>query len=127
MTALKVKYGLDFGTSLAVALIAAALLGSFAGYICHRFRINPLVVTLAMGTIAIGLVKVQIGEQTSGYPPQWLINLAEPVTKTFGVGIPPSVAIWGLVVILFAIFLHRTAWGATCSPRVRTRAPPTER
>jgi ribose transport system permease protein len=127
VTALKVKYGLDFGTSLALALISAALLGSFAGYICHRFRINPLVVTLAMGSMAIGLVKVQIGEQTSGYPPQWLINLAEPVTKTFGVGIPPSVAIWGLVVILFAIFLHRTRMGRNlfatgANPRAADRA-----
>ena len=94
VTAIKVKYGLDFGTALALALIGAAVLGGFAGYICHRFRINPLVVTLAMGSIVVGLVKVQMGVQTNGYPPQWLIDLAEPVTKTFGVGIPPSVAIW---------------------------------
>jgi ribose transport system permease protein len=111
VTALNAKYHMDFATSLAVALLAAAVLGGFAGYICHRFRINPLVVTLAMGSIVIGLVKVQIGEQTNGYPPDWLQKLAMPVTKTFGIGIPPSVAIWILVVILFAIFLHRTRLG----------------
>ena len=49
-----------------------------------------------MGSIVVGLVKVQMGVQTNGYPPQWLIDLAEPVTKTFGVGIPPSVAIWAV-------------------------------
>ena len=127
VTALKVKYGLDFGTALALSLIVAAALGGFAGYICHRFRINPLVVTLAMGSIVVGLVKVQMGIQTNGYPPQWLIDLAEPVTKTFGVGIPPSVAIWVVVVVLFAIFLHRTRMGrnlfATGSnPRAADRA-----
>ncbi len=127
VTALKVKYGLDFGTALALSLIVAAALGGFAGYICHRFRINPLVVTLAMGSIVVGLVKVQMGVQTNGYPPQWLIDLAEPVTKTFGVGIPPSVAIWVVVVVLFAIFLHRTRMGrnlfATGSnPRAADRA-----
>jgi ribose transport system permease protein len=111
VTALKVKYGIDFGAALALALAAAAVLGGFAGYICHRFRINPLVVTLAMGSIVIGLVKVQIGEQTNGYPPEWLQQLAMPVTKTFGIGIPPAVAIWILVVVLFAIFLHRTRLG----------------
>ena len=63
VTALKVKYGLDFGTALALALIVAAALGGFAGYICHRFRINPLVVTLAMGSIVVGLVKVQMGDR----------------------------------------------------------------
>jgi ribose transport system permease protein len=111
VTALKVKYHMDFGVALLVALFASAFLGGFAGYICHRFRINPLVVTLAMGSLVIGLVKVQIGEQTNGYPPEWVQKLAMPVTKTFGIGIPPAVSIWILVVVLFAIFLHRTRIG----------------
>lgn len=111
VTALNVKYHMDFATALAVAIVAAAILGGFAGYICHRFRINPLVVTLAMGSIVIGLVKVQIGEQANGYPTQWMQDLAMPVTKTFGVGIPPAVVIWIVVIVLFAIFLHRTRFG----------------
>ena len=127
VTAIKVKYGFDFGTALALALIGAAVLGGFAGYVCHRFRINPLVVTLAMGSIVLGLVKVQMGLQTNGYPPQWLINLAEPVTKTFGVGIPPSVVIWAVVIVLFAFFLHRTRMGRNlfatgANPRAADRA-----
>jgi ribose transport system permease protein len=111
VTALKVKYHMDFAAALAAALVLAAILGGFAGYVCHRFRINPLVVTLAMGSMVIGLVKVQIGEQTNGYPPDWLQRLAMPVSKTFGIGIPPAVSIWILVVVLFAIFLHRTRLG----------------
>jgi ribose transport system permease protein len=111
VTALAAKYHMDFGAALATALVAAAILGGFAGYVCHRFRINPLVVTLAMGSIVIGLVKVQIGEQANGYPPDWLQKLAMPVTKTFGIGIPPAISIWVLVVVLFAIFLHRTRLG----------------
>jgi ribose transport system permease protein len=111
VTALKVKYHMDFAGALAAALVAAAILGGFAGYVCHRFRINPLVVTLAMGSMVIGLVKVQIGEQVNGYPPDWLQKLAMPVTKTFGIGIPPAVSIWILVVVLFALFLHRTRIG----------------
>jgi ribose transport system permease protein len=127
VTALKVKYGLDFGTALALTLIVAAALGGVAGYICHRFRINPLVVTLAMGSIVVGLVKIQMGVQTNGYPPQWLIELAEPVTKTFGVGIPPSVVIWAVVVVVFAAFLHRTRMGRNlfatgANPRAADRA-----
>jgi ribose transport system permease protein len=111
VTALNLKYGMGFGASLALALGAAAILGGFAGYICHRFRINPLVVTLAMGSLAIGLVKVEIGEQANGYPTQWMQDLAMPVTKTFGIGIPPSVVIWIGVIVLFAVFLHRTRYG----------------
>ena len=128
VTALKVKYGISFGTALALALIAAAALGGFAGYICHRFRINPLVVTLAMGSIAIGLVKVQIGEQTNGYPPQW-------ADRPGGAGDQDvrdrasrrRWSIWVVVVVLFAIFLHRTRMGrdlfATgANPRAADRA-----
>ncbi|MBX5442053.1 MAG: ABC transporter permease [Solirubrobacteraceae bacterium] len=111
VTAVAQKYQWDFGWALLLTLLGAAILGGFAGYICHRFRINPLVVTLAMGSIAIGLVKVEIGEQANGYPPEWMTELAMPVTKTFGIGIPPSVAIWVLVIVLFALFLHRTRWG----------------
>jgi ribose transport system permease protein len=110
-TALNLKWGVGFGTALGIALLLALVLGSFAGYICHRFRINPLVVTLAMGSIVIGLVKVQIGEQANGYPTQWMQDLAMPVTRTFGVGIPPSVVIWIVVIVLFAVFLHRTRLG----------------
>lgn len=111
VTALNLKYGISFGAALAIALVAATALGGFAGYICHRFRINPLVVTLAMGSLVIGLVKVQLGEQANGYPTDWMQKLAMPVTKTFGIGIPPSVSIWILVIVLFAIFLHRTRLG----------------
>jgi ribose transport system permease protein len=110
-TAVHDKYHWSFGEALAIALIMAAILGGFAGYICHRFRINPLVVTLAMGSLVVGLVKVQIGEQVNGLPHQWLINLAEPIEKTFGLGIPPSVAIWAVVVVVFAIVLYRTRIG----------------
>jgi ribose transport system permease protein len=111
VTALNLKYGISFGAALTLALVAATVLGGFAGYICHRFRINPLVVTLAMGSLVIGLVKVQIGEQANGYPTEWMQKLAMPVTKTFGIGIPPAVSIWVLVIVLFAIFLHRTRLG----------------
>ncbi len=111
VTALNLKYGISFGTALVIALVAATILGGFAGYICHRFRINPLVVTLAMGSLVIGLVKVQLGEQANGYPTEWMQKLAMPVTKTFGIGIPPAVSIWVLVIVLFAIFLHRTRLG----------------
>jgi ribose transport system permease protein len=111
VTALNLKYDIPFSVALLCALVCSALLGGLAGWICHRFRINPLVVTLAMGTIAVGLVEVQTGGLANGNAPQWLVNLAQPASKTFGTGVPPSLAIWALVIVLFAIFLHRTRVG----------------
>lgn len=127
VTALEDKYDLGFGLALTIAILGAGILGGFAGYICHRFVINPLVVTLAMGSLVLGLCKVQMGEQSNGFPPQWVIELAMPVTKTFGLGIPPSVAIWIAVTVVLAVVMHRTGMGRNllatgANPRAADRA-----
>jgi ribose transport system permease protein len=111
VTALNLKYNISFVEALVFALVGAAILGAFAGYVCHRFKINPLVMTLAMGTLAVGLVEVQNGGVADGNSPMWLATLAEPAAKTFGLPIPPAIAIWVLVIVLFALFLHRTKLG----------------
>ena len=111
VTALRSAYHLSFGVALLLAVVGAGVLGGAAGYICHRFAINPLVVTLAMGTLAIGIVAVLNGGLVNGNSPQWLSDLAEPATRTFGLSVPPSIVIWAVVLVLFAILLHRTRLG----------------
>jgi ribose transport system permease protein len=111
VTALRADYHIGFGLALLLAVIGSGILGGIAGYICHRFAINPLVVTLAMGTLAVGLVAVQNGGLVDGNAPQWLSTLAEPATRTFGLPIPPSIVIWVGVMIVFAVLLHRTILG----------------
>ena len=111
VTALQVKYDIPFGVALLLAVVGAAVLGGLAGYICHRFAINPLVVTLAMGTIAVGLVAVQNNGLVDGNAPQWLNTLAEPVTRTWGLPVPPTIVIWIAVIIAFAVLLYRTRLG----------------
>ena len=64
-----------------------------------------------MGTIAVGIVQIQNGGTATGSAQAWLATLAEPATKTFGVGLPPVVVIAIVVAILFWIFLQRTATG----------------
>lgn len=109
-TALSAKYHVSFGVALVCAVAAAGILGAAAGQICHRLQIQPLIVTLATGAIAVGVVQAQTTTLT-GVPPQWLTTLAEPATKTLGVGFPPTVVIWIIVAIAFAVFLHRTVGG----------------
>ena len=111
VTALRSAYHLSFGVALLLAIVGSGLLGGAAGYICHRFAINPLVVTLAMGTLAIGIVAVLNGGLVNRNSPPWLSDLAEPATRTFGLSIPPSIVIWAVVLVLFAILLHRTRLG----------------
>jgi ribose transport system permease protein len=111
VTALQVKYNIPFGVALLLAVVGSAILGGLAGYICHRFAINPLVVTLAMGTIAVGVVAVQNNGLVDGNAPQWLNTLAEPVTRTWGLAVPPTIVIWVAVAIVFAALLYRTRLG----------------
>jgi ribose transport system permease protein len=111
VTALATKFHLSFGVALLLAVVGSGILGATAGQVCHRYKINPLVVTLAMGTIAVGIVQILNGGLTTGGAPNWLTTLTYPTTKTFHVGIPPTVAIWIVVAIAFGIFLHRTMIG----------------
>jgi ribose transport system permease protein len=110
-TALQGIYHLPFVIAVIIGVLCASVLGSIAGYVCHKYRIQPLIVTLAMGTIAVGIVQIQDGGTATGSAQPWLATLAEPVTKTFGIDFPPIVAIWIVVAILFWLFLHRTAAG----------------
>lgn len=109
-TALAEKYHMSFGVALVLAVIAAGLLGALAGQICHRFKIQPLVTTLAMGAIAVGAVQVQTTTLT-GIPPEWISSIAQPAAKTFGIGIPPTILIWVGLAALLAFVLHRTVSG----------------
>jgi ribose transport system permease protein len=111
VTALKSDYNLPFGVALLLAVVGSGILGGIAGYVCHRFAINPLVVTLAMGTLAVGIVAVLNGGLVNGNAPQWMSTVAEPSTNTFGLSIPPTIVIWVVVLIVFALFLHRTKLG----------------
>jgi ribose transport system permease protein len=111
VSVLKDKWDVSYGIAILIAVLVGAVLGGLAGQICHRFEIQPLIVTLAMGGIAIGLVQVQTEGSFAGASPQWLIDLASPKAATFGIGIPPVVSIWVVVTILMTLFLHRTPAG----------------
>lgn len=113
VTQVKDSWGVSFPVALLVALAGAAALGALAGQICHRLDIQPLVVTLATGAIALGLAQTQTpaGRSLSASAPQWLIDLASSRGKTFGVDVPPLVVIWALVAVVMTVFLHRTVPG----------------
>ncbi len=111
VTALDLKYHLPFAVSMLLVVLGAGGLGSIAGQVCSRYRIQPFIVTLAMGTIAVGVVQVLNGGTTNGSAPAWLATLAQPATGTFGISIPPVVVMWIVVAVLISIFLYRTTSG----------------
>jgi ribose transport system permease protein len=113
VTQVKSEYNIPFGVALLIALAGAGTLGAIAGQICHRLELNPLIVTLAMGTIGVGIVEsLAPGGLTVGAAaPQWLITFTSPAGRTLGVGIPPIVVVWAIVTVLMGLFLHKTISG----------------
>jgi ribose transport system permease protein len=113
VTQVKEAWGVSFGTALLVALAGAGALGALAGQICHRLNIQPLIVTLATGSIAAGLAQTQtpVGLTFGANAPDWLVRVSSPGGKTFGIDIPPLPVIWAGAAVVMTIFLHRTVAG----------------
>ena len=100
-----------FGVAFLLATAGAAVLGGTVGYLCHRFRIHSIIVTFAMGSVALGLAQLQVAGAYGGGAPVWLTQITSPVMGTLGLPIPPLVVVWAVVTVLAALFLHRTAAG----------------
>jgi ribose transport system permease protein len=103
--------GVPFGVGVVVALVGTAVLGAISGWLCHRFQANPIIVTLAMGTLAVGLIQAQTGGAVTGTAPAWLSSLSAPIATTFGLPIPPVILIWIVLAIGMWLVLTRTAAG----------------
>ncbi|HEY7206733.1 MAG TPA: ABC transporter permease [Gaiellaceae bacterium] len=101
------SFGATFGLIAAVSLFG----GGAVGYICHRWRIDPLIITLAMSGIVSGAILVWAKGFITGTPPTWLQNLTSPAGKTFGIEFPPLVAVWAVLAVVVAIVLSRTSVG----------------
>lgn len=112
VTELTEKYQLAFGVALIILILGAAILGAVSGWLSHKFEVPPLIVTLAMGAIAIGIVQVQVPSGLlTGTAPSWLIDITSPASRTFGIDVPPVVGIWLAVIVLVALLLSRTVIG----------------
>jgi len=101
---------LGLGPSLAIALAAAALAGLITGIGVGVFRVHPLIMTLGMSLIVLGLANVwqRIMVQTgAGVPPElrWIGS-----GSIAGV-IPASLLVWTPIMVLLLFMLRRTGYG----------------
>jgi ribose transport system permease protein len=103
--------GWSFLPILALVIAIPAVFGSAAGWIAHRFRIFPLIVTLAMGSIVTGGTLVWSQGLVLGTAPAWLSRFTSPIGKTFGVSFPPIAVLWIVVALIIGVVLHRTVAG----------------
>ncbi len=96
-----------------IALIVAvcAVAGAFSGAVCHRFAVNPLIVTLGMYAMVEGGILVWTKGTITATPPASLSTWTSAVGTTFGIGVPPVVVLWAVVALVAGVILARTVPG----------------
>jgi len=101
----------NFAAVALLVLAICALGGGFSGWICHRFQLEPLVITLAMSSVVVGAL---LGTNTgllNGSGPGWLQSFTSQASDTFGLPIPPIVAFWIVLAVVISVVLLRTSVG----------------
>jgi ribose transport system permease protein len=97
--------------AISLVAVAAGVLGAATGWICHRWRIQPLIVTLGIGAISAGAAVAWTQGHLTGAAPPFLTTLTTATGTTFGLSIPPVVTLWALAAVVVALLLHRTTAG----------------
>jgi ribose transport system permease protein len=104
--------GWPFGLDIVFVIAAAAVIGAVNGFVIHRFRVAPLIVTLATGAMVTGgTLGWTRGGQTSGQVPSWLTSFSSPIGKVVGIQIPPIIVLWAVIAIMLAVVLHLSVTG----------------
>jgi ribose transport system permease protein len=100
-----------FGAAALLVFAVCVAGGGFSGWICHRFRLEPLVITLAMSSIVVGAL---VGTNTgllNGSGPGWLQSFTNQTSDTFGLPIAPIIAFWIVLAVVVTVVLLRTPLG----------------
>jgi ribose transport system permease protein len=104
--------GWGFGLVIVFVLGVGAVVGAVNGYLVRRFRVSPLITTLATGAVLGGLALAWTKNGfAAGNVPSWLSRFSSPIGRTFGVGIPPVVVLWAAIAIVLGVILHRSVTG----------------
>ncbi|TPK33904.1 ABC transporter permease [Mesorhizobium sp. B2-5-3] len=117
-------YGAGYSAFAAAVFILAlaTLIGLANGFASRYLQLNPLVVTLASGSIILGAIWAGTHGEVSGFVPDWLVNMVSVIGKTGAIPLPGSVVIWLLIAggILFLerkTKLGRWMFAAGANPR----------
>jgi ribose transport system permease protein len=102
--------GPGLAAGVAVALLVAALAGLFTGIGVGVFRVHPLIMTLGMSLVVLGLANVWqlVMVQTGAGVPEGLRTLG---TGTFLDVLPYSLLVFVPVAVIILVGLRRTGYG----------------
>jgi ribose transport system permease protein len=108
--------GLEHTNFVLAALLVLAIClvgGGLSGWLCHRFRLEPLVVTLGMSSVVVGVLLGTNSKLLNGAGPGWLQSFTTQDSKTFGIPLPPIVTAWIVLALVVTVILAKTPLGRT--------------
>jgi ribose transport system permease protein len=110
-------------TGVLIALVAAGLAGLVTGVGVGVFRVHPLIMTLGMSLVVLGLTnfyQLQTVTTSTGVPAE--IRWIGP--PTFAQILPYSLLVFLPVAAILLLGLRRTGYGRPCTRSATTRSPP---
>ena len=106
--------GLEHGNFVLCALLVLAVCligGGLSGYLCHRFGLEPLVVTLGMSSVVVGALLGTDRTLVNGAGPGWLQSFTAQASKSFGLPVPPIITAWVILAVIITVILAKTPLG----------------
>ncbi|HEY8584362.1 MAG TPA: ABC transporter permease [Capillimicrobium sp.] len=96
--------------AILIALGVGLLIGTLNGIGIGIFNVQPLIMTLGMGSIVIGLLTVRAQDFVAGAPavPEFINELA---TGSLVSEVPKSILLWGAVAALVILMLRYSGFG----------------
>ncbi len=106
-------YGAGMPIWIAIGLIIclASVIGMVNGFASRYLQLNPLVVTLAMGSIVLGTVWAGTHGEVAGSVPAWLVASVSVIGSTGPIPLPGVVIVWAAVSVLVLLLENYTVLG----------------
>lgn len=101
----------NFAFSALITLGVCVVGGGASGWLCHRFGLEPLVVTLGMSSVVVGVLLGSDSRLINGAGPDWLQSFTAQSSTTLGIPLPPIVTAWIILAIIVTLVLARTPIG----------------
>jgi ribose transport system permease protein len=103
--------GLPSPVMFLVVLGAGALVGAVNGFVTSRWRVPPLVVTLATGSVVGGGVLLWTNATLTGSAPAWLSSFSSAGSGTGPLPVAPVVVLWLVLALAAELLLRRSRTG----------------
>lgn len=110
---LALLYGAGFSVWAAAGaiIVLAVVVGAFNGFASRYLQLNPLVVTLATGSIVLGAIWAGTHGEVAGSVPDWLVESVSVIGKTGPIPLPGAVLLWFAIAAVIVFLERRSVLG----------------